>query len=128
MEPFLRKFFPSVLHRAAASAAPPDRYCVYNNQTLTAFTSSLYLASLLSSLVAGRLTATAGRRAVMVAAGALYLAGAAINAGAANIGMLIAGRLLLGFGVGFANQVLPFGPRHSSLHPNNLSPILVVRW
>ncbi|CAA6664403.1 unnamed protein product [Spirodela intermedia] len=106
MKSFLRKFFPYILS-ATASTASSDEYCVYNSQILTAFTSSLYLAALFSSLIAGRLTAIAGRRVVMVTAGALYLTGAAINASAANVVMLIAGRFLLGFGVGFANQATP---------------------
>lgn len=41
----------------------------------------------------------------MVIGGCTFLAGAAINGGAANIAMLLLGRILLGFGVGFTNQV-----------------------
>ena len=40
MESFLEKFFPGLLKRAAH--ANRDVYCTYNNQALTAFTSSLY--------------------------------------------------------------------------------------
>ena len=42
MEPFLRRFFPHVLRRMAA--AKGNEYCLYDSQTLTAFTSSLYVA------------------------------------------------------------------------------------
>jgi len=42
----------------------------------------------------------------MVVGGCTFFAGAAINGGAANIAMLILGRILLGLGVGFTNQVL----------------------
>jgi MFS transporter, SP family, sugar:H+ symporter len=73
-------------------------YCIYDSHTLTAFTSSLYLAGLVASLVAGRVTRAIGRQAVM-------LAGAAVNAAAVNIAMLIVGRMLLGFRIGFTNQV-----------------------
>ena len=103
MRPFLEKFFPRVLRRMAA--AQPDRYCVYNSQTLTAFTSSLYIAGLVASLVAGRISITVGRRVLMLAGGAFFLAGAAVNGSAANLEMLIVGRVLLGVGVGLANQV-----------------------
>ncbi|KAK3230871.1 hypothetical protein Dsin_002752 [Dipteronia sinensis] len=105
MVPFLHKFFPSVLRKAAG--AKTNIYCMYDSQVLTAFTSSLYLAGLASSLVASRLTAALGRRNIMVLGGCTFLAGAAINAGAANIAMLILGRILLGFGVGFTNQATP---------------------
>ncbi|KAK2659737.1 hypothetical protein Ddye_006270 [Dipteronia dyeriana] len=105
MVPFLHKFFPSVLRKAAG--AKTNIYCMYDSQVLTAFTSSLYIAGLASSLVASRLTAVLGRRNIMVLGGCTFLAGAAINGGAANIAMLILGRILLGFGVGFTNQATP---------------------
>lgn len=103
MVPFLKKFFPSILKKAAE--AKTNMYCVYNSNTLTAFTSSLYIAGLASSLVASRLTAALGRRNIMVLGGCLFFAGGAINGGAKDVAMLIVGRILLGFGVGFTNQV-----------------------
>ncbi|KAI8550409.1 hypothetical protein RHMOL_Rhmol06G0104100 [Rhododendron molle] len=105
MEPFLKKFFPSILKKAAE--AKTNMYCIYNSNTLTAFTSSLYIAGLASSLVASRLTASLGRRNIMVLGGCLFFAGGAINGGAKDVAMLIVGRILLGFGVGFTNQATP---------------------
>ncbi|KAE9445661.1 hypothetical protein C3L33_22440, partial [Rhododendron williamsianum] len=105
MVPFLKKFFPSILKKAAD--AKTNMYCVYNSNTLTAFTSSLYIAGLASSLVASRLTAVLGRRNIMVLGGCLFFAGGAINGGAKDVAMLIVGRILLGFGVGFTNQATP---------------------
>ncbi|KAL5559004.1 hypothetical protein UlMin_035215 [Ulmus minor] len=105
MVPFLKKFFPSVLRKAAE--AKTNMYCVYDSQVLTAFTSSLYIAGLVASLVASRLSTEIGRKNTMVLGGSTFLAGAAINGGAANIAMLILGRILLGFGVGFTNQATP---------------------
>ncbi|XP_027092631.1 sugar transport protein 5 [Coffea arabica] len=105
MEPFLQKLFPSILKNAAG--AKTNVYCVYDSQVLTAFTSSLYVAGLAASLGASRLTAAQGRRNVMVLGGFTFLAGAAINGGAQTIAMLILGRILLGFGVGFTNQATP---------------------
>lgn len=43
----------------------------------------------------------------MLFAGANFMVGAGLNAGAEHIAMLVVGRLLLGFGVGSANQVVP---------------------
>ncbi|XP_024010614.1 sugar transport protein 5 isoform X2 [Eutrema salsugineum] len=105
MEPFLEKFFPSVL--AKASEAKTNVYCVYDSQLLTAFTSSLYVAGLVASLVASRLTAAYGRRTTIILGGFTFFFGAVINGFAANIAMLISGRILLGFGVGFTNQAAP---------------------
>ena len=46
-----------------------------------------------------------GRRNTMLLAGACFAAGVVLCAAAAALGMLIVGRILLGLGVGFANQV-----------------------
>lgn len=105
MVPFLRKFFPSVLRKEGETK--PNIYCVYDSQVLTAFTSSLYIAGLAASLVASRLAKIFGRRNVMLLGGCTFLAGSAINGGAVNVVMLILGRILLGFGVGFTNQSAP---------------------
>ncbi|KAB2628973.1 sugar transport protein 5-like [Pyrus ussuriensis x Pyrus communis] len=104
MAPFLNKFFPEVLRKGGP---PKNIYCVYDSQVLTAFTSSLYIAGLAASLVASRLARTIGRRNVMLLGGCTFFAGSAINGGAVNVAMLILGRILLGFGVGFTNQSAP---------------------
>ncbi|XP_058781950.1 sugar transport protein 5-like [Vicia villosa] len=105
MVPFLQKFFPDILRKAAETEA--NLYCVYDSQVLTLFTSSLYLAGLVSSLAASKVTTAYGRRNTILYGGILFLAGGAINGGAENIPMLIIGRVLLGLGVGFANQAAP---------------------
>ncbi|XP_047321453.1 sugar transport protein 5 [Impatiens glandulifera] len=105
MRPFLQKFFPSVLRKAAD--AKTNVYCVYDSQILTSFTSSLYIAGLVASLLASRLTAALGRKNIMVIGGTIFFVGAAINGGAENVAMLILGRILLGLGVGFTNQATP---------------------
>ncbi|CAO2042512.1 unnamed protein product [Urochloa humidicola] len=105
MDSFLSKFFPEVVE--GRKNAKVDAYCKYDNQWLTAFTSSLWIAGTLSSLVASRVTRRVGRQAIMLIGGALFLAGSVINAAAVNIAMLIIGRMLLGFGLGFTLQAAP---------------------
>ncbi|CAL5031714.1 unnamed protein product [Urochloa decumbens] len=105
IESFLSKFFPEVVE--GRKNAKVDAYCKYDNQWLTAFTSSLWIAGTLSSLVASRVTRRVGRQAIMLIGGALFLAGSVINAAAVNIAMLIIGRMLLGFGLGFTLQAAP---------------------
>ncbi|CAN6275878.1 unnamed protein product [Urochloa humidicola] len=105
MESFLEKFFPEVLR--GMKSAKRDAYCKYDNQLLTAFTSSMYIAGMLASLVASGVTRRVGRKAVMLIGGTMFLTGSVINAGAVNIAMLIIGRILLGFGVGFTAQAAP---------------------
>ncbi|KAI4389443.1 hypothetical protein MLD38_001671 [Melastoma candidum] len=103
MVPFLSKFFPSILRNQME--AKTNMYCMYNSQILTFFTSSMYIAALIASLAASRLTAALGRKNVMLLGGCTFLTGAAIKSGAVNIPMLILGRILLGAGVGLTTQV-----------------------
>jgi MFS family permease len=82
-----------------------SQYCKFDDQLLTLFTSSLYLAALVASFFAATITRMWGRKTSMFLGGLFFLIGALLNGLAVNIGMLIIGRLLLGFGVGFCNQV-----------------------
>ncbi|KAJ9690283.1 hypothetical protein PVL29_012772 [Vitis rotundifolia] len=106
MAPFLRKFFPSVYQKEALDKST-NQYCKFDSETLTLFTSSLYLAALLSSLVASTVTRKFGRKLSMLFGGLLFCSGAIINGAAKAVWMLIVGRILLGFGIGFANQSVP---------------------
>lgn len=103
MDDFLIKFFPGVYvkkHRAKE-----NNYCKFNDQYLQLFTSSLYLAAIVASLIASMFCKKLGRRPTMRAASVFFLVGAIINAAARDLAMLIIGRLFLGAGVGFGNQV-----------------------
>ncbi|XP_042061942.1 sugar carrier protein C-like [Salvia splendens] len=106
MDSFLEKFFPSVFRKQEA-ADLTNQYCKFNSQTLTMFTSSLYLAALCSSLVASTVTRKLGRKLSMLCGGVLFCLGALINGFAKAVWMLIVGRIFLGFGIGFANQSVP---------------------
>lgn len=103
MDEFLEEFFKTVYDKK--KQAHESNYCKYDDQGLAAFTSSLYLAGLVSTLAASPITRNYGRRASIVCGGISFLVGAALNAGAVNLPMLLAGRILLGVGIGFGNQV-----------------------
>ncbi|XP_072958144.1 sugar transport protein MST6-like [Typha angustifolia] len=108
MDVFLEKFFPSVYRdEEAVTGGEKNQWCQFDSPLLTAFTSSLYIAGLLSTYVASATTRRFGRRVSMLVGGANFLAGSAINGAAVNVAMLIVGRILLGIGVGFANQAVP---------------------
>ena len=106
MEPFLAKFFPMVLQNEGS--AKRTVYCAYDNHLLTAFTSSLYIAGFISSMLASRFTTSYGRKFTMLLGGLTFLIGGALTGGAQHVSMLIIGRLFLGFGVGFNNQVISY--------------------
>ncbi|KAL6326175.1 hypothetical protein AAG906_001050 [Vitis piasezkii] len=84
MDDFLIKFFPAVYQRKLR--AKEDNYCKYDNQYLQLFTSSLYLAALVSSFAASKIL---------------------LSAAAQRIWMIILARVLLGVGVGFGNEAVP---------------------
>ncbi|XP_054822389.1 sugar transport protein 7-like [Prosopis cineraria] len=105
MDDFLEDFFPAVYRHK--SHAQESNYCKYNNQGLAAFTSSLYLAGLVASLMASPVTRKYGRRASIIVGGISFLIGSALNASAVNLAMLLLGRIMLGVGIGFGNQAIP---------------------
>ncbi|KAK7837001.1 sugar transport protein 13 [Quercus suber] len=106
MPSFLKKFFP-VVYRRTQQPELESNYCKYDNQGLQLFTSSLYIAALIATFLASVTTRRLGRRLTMLTAGVFFLVGTVLNAAAVNLAMLIIGRLLLGCGVGFANQAVP---------------------
>ncbi|QHO59144.1 Sugar transport protein [Arachis hypogaea] len=105
MDPFLKKFFPDVYAKEHNIKPTDNQYCKFDSQVLTLFTSSLYLAALVASIFASKVTRAFGRRLTMISGGVLFLAGAALNGFAQQVWMLIVGRMLLGFGIGCANQM-----------------------
>ncbi|XP_047087107.1 sugar transport protein MST2-like [Lolium rigidum] len=108
MDTFLEKFFPSVYHKEQmAHGSSSSQYCKFDSQLLTAFTSSLYLAALVASFFVASVARSFGRKWCMFAGGVSFLAGAALNAAAQNVAMLIVGHILLGVGVGFAGLSIP---------------------
>ncbi|KAL6189249.1 hypothetical protein ACLB2K_040638 [Fragaria x ananassa] len=107
MESFLSKFFPSVYHKMKNEAADQNQYCKFDSQLLTLFTSSLYIAALVASFLASSITRRFGRKVSMLVAGVVFFIGSILKGIATNIVILIIGRLLLGVGVGFANQSDP---------------------
>ncbi|GKU95346.1 hypothetical protein SLEP1_g8717 [Rubroshorea leprosula] len=107
MDSFLKEFFPSVYKKESSVKPSDDQYCKFDSQILTLFTSSLYLAALASSVVSSSITRKCGRRVTMMFGGLLFGAGALLNAFSKAVWMLIIGRMLLGFGIGCANQSVP---------------------
>lgn len=105
MDPFLSKFFPTIYNNMHKDAGHRNEYCKFDSQLLTSFTSSLYIAALVASFFASSITRVFGRKISMLFGGTVFLLGAILNGAATNVAMLIIGRLLLGVGVGFANQV-----------------------
>ncbi|KAI4332802.1 hypothetical protein L6164_017682 [Bauhinia variegata] len=106
MASFLKRFFPNVYHKMNEDT-DTSNYCLFNSQLLTSFTSSLYVSGLIASFFASHVTKTYGRKPSIIIGGAAFLAGSIVGGVAVNVYMLIIGRLLLGVGVGFANQAVP---------------------
>ena len=104
MVPFLEKFFPDVYTKMEQDTKISN-YCKFDSQLLTTFTSSLYIAGFVATFFASSVTRAFGRKSSILIGGVAFLMGAALGGAAINIYMLIIGRVLLGVGVGFANQV-----------------------
>ncbi|RCV43791.1 LOW QUALITY PROTEIN: hypothetical protein SETIT_9G322000v2 [Setaria italica] len=98
MDSFLKRFFPEVYRQMS-------HYCEFNSELLTLFTSSLYVAGLVSTMVAASITRRYGRRVSMLIGGTVFVTGSVFGSAAVNVPMLILNRILLGIGLGFTNQV-----------------------
>ncbi|WCJ26169.1 Sugar transport protein 1 [Euphorbia peplus] len=106
MDQFLKKFFPEVYVKQSSTTSD-NQYCKFDSQIMTLFTSSLYIAALISSIFSSAITRKLGRRITMLSGGILFAAGSVFNGLAESVWMLIVGRLLLGFGIGCVNQSVP---------------------
>lgn len=103
MDDFLKKFFYTVYEKKRH--AYEDNYCKYDNEYLQLFTSSLYIAALLASFVASRVCSQCGRKRTLQIASIFFILGVALQAGGWIVEIVVLGRIILGFGVGFGNQV-----------------------
>jgi sugar porter (SP) family MFS transporter len=70
-------------------------------------TSWVTLGALIGSLLGGYLADSHGRRRAVLIAGVLFVAGALLQALAPDVTLLVAGRLVVGFGVGVAAVAAP---------------------
>ncbi len=70
-------------------------------------TSWVTLGALVGALVAGTVADRIGRRAAVMAAAVLFVAGAVVEAASPNPSVLVVGRLVVGFGVGVASVAAP---------------------
>eukprot|EP00850_Spirogloea_muscicola_P002656 SM000010S04294 [mRNA] locus=s10:697628:700296:- [translate_table: standard] len=105
MDDFLAKFFPNVLRKM--QRAHQNAWCKFDDQLLQLFTSSLFIAGMIGTYGASIITSRFGRVKSMLIGGLFFLLGAGLTGGAADLPMLVIGRVMLGFGVGFANQTVP---------------------
>ncbi|KAI4323735.1 hypothetical protein L6164_023317 [Bauhinia variegata] len=71
MDSFLKEFFPETYEKE--EEAQSSNYCRFDSQLLTAFTSSLYVAGLVTSFVASHVTANFGRKPSIIAGGVAFL-------------------------------------------------------
>lgn len=105
MPSFLNKFFPHILAKINDDGSRVSNYCKFNSQGLQVFTSSLYIAGLVATFAAGYISRRFGRLVTMRIAALSFVIGTILCATAPVLIMVIIGRLLLGCGIGFANQV-----------------------
>lgn len=103
---FLNKFFPVVYRKyMMITGENSNNYCKQDDKGLRLFVSSSYLAGLTSTFFASYTTRKFGRKFTMSIAGVFFIVGVILSTTGQNLAMIIVGRILFGFGIGFANQV-----------------------
>eukprot|EP00884_Botryococcus_braunii_P018297 jgi/Botrbrau1/5150/Bobra.0172s0022.1 len=125
MPAFQDKFFPDVAKHVAT--AGNEHYCKYDNQILQLFTSSLFMAAMLSALVAGVISHRQGRNRTMLYAGCCFLVGAGLTGGATHVAMLVVGRIHAGVS-GWALPTRPFRSICQRWHPAHLRGALNIMF
>lgn len=71
-------------------------------------TSILSAGTFFGALIAGDLADWFGRRTTIIAGCGVFIVGVVLQTASAGLGLLVAGRLIAGFGVGFVSGM--FGP------------------
>lgn len=104
MADFLRKFFPDIYKRQLHNSNV-NAWCAFDSQLLQLFTSSLFLAGMVGGFLGSFFNGKFGRARTMFVGGLFFLGGAALTGLAQALWMLVLGRIMLGLGVGCANQV-----------------------
>jgi MFS family permease len=69
--------------------------------------SAVLLGATLGAISGGRLADTVGRRRLLIATGIIFAAGALFTAFAPSVAWLVIGRVIVGFGIGFASFTAP---------------------
>jgi MFS family permease len=69
--------------------------------------SAILIGAMIGALGSGRLADRFGRRSIIIAAAAVFVAGALVAALAPTVGALLAARVLLGLGIGAASALVP---------------------
>ena len=104
---------------------------------LTPFTEALVVSSLLfpgaafGALLGGKLADKLGRKGSLLVCAGLFLFGAIICATAPNVGVMVVGRILLGFGVGAAATTCPLylaemAPAHKRGRMVTINELMIV--
>nr|CAB3445671.1 unnamed protein product [Digitaria exilis] len=105
-EPFLIKFFPTIYEERKKQVIT-NQYCKFDSQFLTMFCSSLFLSAMTAAFFAGGITRSFGRKWTLFTGGSAYVTGACLGGISFNFPMLLAGRLLVGAGVGLSIHASP---------------------
>ncbi|GAX75106.1 hypothetical protein CEUSTIGMA_g2550.t1 [Chlamydomonas eustigma] len=116
------KFFPNI----AKHPADVNMFCKYDDHILSLVTSCLYLSAAAAALMGGWTSNKYGRKFTMVCAGVFFGIGTVLVAAAVNVEMLVAGRVVLGFGVGLATQATPL--YLTEMAPHNIRGALNVMF
>lgn len=121
MRDFQQRFFPEANHGEGSGSSG---YCKFDDHLLQLFTSSLFLAGALAAMVGMFTCNRLGRRFTMICGGAAFIIGTILLASAFSLAQLVVGRIVLGFGVGFATQATPL--YLSEMAPYNLRGALNI--
>lgn len=99
---------PVGLHLPAPGTSANSNTALHlNTKQVSLVSSGVPLGAVGGALMLGPLNEAVGRRMAIIVSLVLYTVGAALEAGAINFGMMVAGRIILGLGVGLEGGTVP---------------------
>ncbi|KGO73202.1 Major facilitator superfamily domain, general substrate transporter [Penicillium italicum] len=87
-------------------ATTPKKLFVVPSSRKSLIVSILSAGTFFGSLIAGDLADWFGRRFTIIAGCAIFIVGVVLQTASTNIGLLVAGRVIAGFGIGFVSAII----------------------
>ncbi|KAL2217276.1 general substrate transporter [Thermoascus aurantiacus ATCC 26904] len=98
-------YFIQTLEGLDPATTPPDQFAV-KSWKKSLITSILSAGTFFGALIAGDLADWFGRRTTIITGCGVFIVGVVLQTASAGLGLLVAGRLIAGFGVGFVSAII----------------------
>lgn len=104
--PYVIELYTGLSPPPAGATVKQSEYFVLTAKDKSLITSILSAGTFFGALIAGDLADYIGRRITIIAGCFIFIVGIVLQTASSTIGLLVAGRLVAGFGVGFVSAII----------------------